>query len=328
MLRLALEVHAGAGEAALGLEIARTKQRAGQRRRIVAAVVLPGRVVGRVRVVGIHGEEPRRVGVTVAGDEVDGALGAPGRLVQLRRDVVMLRRGRHQPAVARRRVQQLRRIMAFLVQPAGVVVLGQRPVVARRVAVLEHAVAVVHARFLRRRRAGQVQLAHQPAVVAGVGQRAGDQSLGRLRRNHRVAIARIADPAGIHAGEEAGAAGRADGALAVGVRERHGLPHEAVEIRRANVRIPQRADGVEPLLVGAVPEDVGAVGGHGVIAAAGPAKLPRCAKSLTWKFACPHPCANTGKALLLTLSQCPGKDVLGLALCGTPFLVGRGRSCR
>ena len=44
--------------------------------------------------------------------------------------------------------------------------------------------------------------------------------------------------------------------------KRDRLPDESVEIWGANVRVAEGSDGVEPLLVGAIPEDVGLIGGH------------------------------------------------------------------
>ena len=136
----------------------------------------------------------------------------------------------------------------------------ERPVVTRGVAVLEVAVPVVDAGLATVECTGQVQLADQAAVVAGLGQQARDQVGGDLAVRPGFAVARVVHPAGIHAGQKAGAAGRADRTLTEGVSEGRARGHEPVEIGRADVRVAQRADGVEALLVGAVPQDVGPAG--------------------------------------------------------------------
>ena len=44
------------------------------------------------------------------------------------------------------------------------------------------------------------------------------------------------------------------------MRERDSVRHQLVDCRCADVWISESADGVETLLVGAVPQDVGAIG--------------------------------------------------------------------
>jgi hypothetical protein len=46
------------------------------------------------------------------------------------------------------------------------------------------------------------------------------------------------------------------------MRKRNALSDQSVDRRRLDVRIPQRTDGVESLLVRAVPKNVWAVVGH------------------------------------------------------------------
>ena len=62
-----------------------------------------------------------------------------------------------------------------------------------------------------------------------------------------------ADAARIHSGEKARAARRTNLVLAVSVRECDPFPHEPVEVRGVNMRVVERADGVETLLVSAEP---------------------------------------------------------------------------
>ena len=234
---------------------------------VVAAVVLPGRVEGRMRVIHVYAQQPRLVGRARLADEVDRGFRAPGGLVQLGRGVVLRRRGLHEGAgqVAPVKVVQQDRIGidALRVDPGGVVVLIERPVVAGSVAVLEVAVAVVDARLAPVEGAGQVELADQAAVVSGLGQLPRYQVGGNLAVRPGVAVARVVHPAGIHTGQKAGAAGRADGALTEGVSKGRARGHEAVEVGRADVRIAERADRIEALLVGAVPQNVGPLVCHG-----------------------------------------------------------------
>ena len=56
---------------------------------------------------------------------------------------------------------------------------------------------------------------------------------------------------------------RTDGVLTVGMGERRPRLHQPVDIGRTDVRIVQRPNRIEALLVGADPEDVGLVGGSG-----------------------------------------------------------------
>ena len=67
---------------------------------------------------------------------------------------------------------------------------------------------------------------------------------------------------GIHAGHKTRPARRADGALTIRVSERSSLLHQGVNRRRLHVLIAESADRIEPLLVGAVPENVRARSVH------------------------------------------------------------------
>ena len=149
---------------------------------------------------------------------------------------------------------QLAQLVALGPHPVGIGV-ARRPAVAGRVAPAPVAVAVVAARLGPLVGAGQVQLADQAAVVAGAGQQPGDQRVAAAVA--RVAVAGVLAGAGVGAGQEAGAAGRADRALAESVRPGGAVTPQAVEPRRAHVRVAAGADRVVALLVGADPKDVG-----------------------------------------------------------------------
>jgi hypothetical protein len=62
--------------------------------------------------------------------------------------------------------------------------------------------------------------------------------------------------AGIFAGEKAGAAGRANGALAIGVGKGHPVFYQPVDVGCANVFIAQSAQGVKTLLISANPKNI------------------------------------------------------------------------
>ena len=256
--RRRLEVDPGRLQHPLVLQVALTEERARQRFRVVAAVVLPGRIERRVRVVDVHREQPGAVALLV--DEVDRHLGGPGRLVQLRRDVVLLRRRLHQVAERVRLDRQDGvRIDALRPNPVHIVV-AARPVVARRVRVLEGAVPVVGADLAAVGGAGEVQLADEPAVVADVGEATGDQPLAL--GEGRVAVAVERDGARVLAGQERSPARRADRRLAVRAGERRPHRRQSVQVRRAHVRVAARPDSVAAQLVRAVPEDVRPAAGH------------------------------------------------------------------
>ena len=185
--------------------------------RIVTVAVALRRIERRMGIVDVHARQPRGVRHALLAHEFDGALRAPGGLVQLRR---------HPGGIAR----QLAEHRAAIAHPVGVV-MALRPVVARRVAVTPVAVAVVRARFDAAVGAGQMQLADQPAVVAGIRQQPGDQR--KAVHETVISVARVVAGAGVGAGQEAGTAGRAYGTLAVGVGERgpdrHNVSSRGVE---------------------------------------------------------------------------------------------------
>ena len=229
-------------ELILLVQVAQAEVRTRHFGRIELVGVDAGRDKRRVGIVGVERQHPGLVGRPALVDELQGALGDPGRLVELGGDPVLAR-------------PQCVEIAAALAHPVGVV-MPFRPVVPRRVTETPVPVAVVHAGFRALPRALEVELAHQAAVVPAVRQQFGDQ--GRRILEDAVAVAGVVDPAGIHARHEARPAGRADRALAIGVRKGDAIPHQPVQRRRAHMGIAERADGIESLLIRAIPENVGA----------------------------------------------------------------------
>ena len=105
--------------------------------------------------------------------------------------------------------------------------------------------------------AHQVELADETALVPAVGDQLRNERR-RFRRKRVVPVPGIVNPTGIHAGHKARAAGRADRALAIRMSKRDTLAHNRINRRRANEVVAESSDRVEALLVGAVPENVGA----------------------------------------------------------------------
>ena len=104
---------------------------------------------------------------------------------------------------------------------------------------------------------GQMELANQTAFVSGIGDQPGDQWW--FRGKGIVAVPRVVDATRIETRHDAGSAGRADRALTIRSRERHAIGYEFVNGRRVYVFVAEGRNGVKALLVGAEPEDVGAV---------------------------------------------------------------------
>ena len=128
------------------------------------------------------------------------------------------------------------------------------PVVARRVAILPIAVAVVGAWLDALRSAGQMQLADQTAVVTRIGECARHQ-LWSLRKVFETVAVNM-HRAGIHTGEETGAARRANRALTIGVGEGRTRGDQAIDIGRRHTFVSQSGDRIVALLVGANPENI------------------------------------------------------------------------
>jgi hypothetical protein len=100
-----------------------------------------------------------------------------------------------------------------------------------------------------------MQLANQPACISGVCKQRGDKWSGLCPA--LVTVHAAMNAAGIHAGEEAGAARGANGALAVCPCKRNTVSNETVDVRRSNVIVPQAGNRVVALLIGTNPENVG-----------------------------------------------------------------------
>ena len=245
-----LKVDAVRLQAPLMLKVARLEVSAGQRVGVVAPVVFVGRVEGRVRIERIDAEEPGLARLAIAVDELDRLLRAPMRLMQMGRHIVVLRRRLAETAEAgiqmrvavvvgrsdAARPQDSVVVDALRLDPLHVLV---APFVAALVimAVLEVVVAVIDALLAAQESAGQVQFADESAVVTGIMQRFGNQPILVMAREGLEAVAVDADRAGVHAGQEAGAAGRANRRLAVGMGEGRRLADETIKIGRIDVRI-------------------------------------------------------------------------------------------
>ena len=175
------------------------------------------------------------------GHKLDGLVGTPRRLVVFRGYAVGIR-------------HQVTEDLALFTHPVGIAV-AHGPVVARRVAVLPIAIAVVGARFdIATRGRCQVQLANQTAIVTRVGECTRHQ-LWPIRKVFETVAVNV-HGAGIHTGEETSAARRADRALAIGVREGRARSDQAVDIRCRHVFVSQSGDRVVALLVGANPKNI------------------------------------------------------------------------
>ena len=126
---------------------------------------------------------------------------------------------------------------------------------------MKDAVAVfVGPRFFAPVGAGKVKLATEAAVIAFVGEQFCDQ--GRALAPLFIAVHAGAYIAGVATGQETGAAWRADWALTEGVGKGDTFGGQAIQIGCSDVWIAEGLHSVEALLIGAEPEDVGAVLGH------------------------------------------------------------------
>ena len=83
---------------------------------------------------------------------------------------------------------------------------------------------------------------------------------GDFVAGYGLSVLPAARGARVASGEEAGSAGRADGALREGVFKEDTLFGEAVQVGGVGIGVAITAEGVKALLVGADPEDVGFVG--------------------------------------------------------------------
>ena len=156
------------------------------------------------------------------------------------------------------RVYTLRR------NPRRIVVLRKRPVMTRRVAVLKVSLPIIHSGFSGSGRASQMKLSDQATIVACVSQQTSDEIRGDFGVYPAVTVAGIVDATRIHARQKTRTTGRANGALTIRVGERCAFFYKRINVGRMNIWIAERGDRIEPLLIGAVPKNVGALLGHHV----------------------------------------------------------------
>ena len=227
------------GQLRLRRHVAFAKVRPGHGRGIKLLGIGTRRNEGRMRVVYVYVQHPRAF-VRLA-NELNRPLGRPSGLVQF---------GGHAVVAFAQGIQ----IATLFANPIGVIV-AFLPVVARGVAEFPIAEPVINPRLRAAARALQMKFSDQPAIIAGIGHQLTDH--WRPVGKGGVAVARIVHAAGVQAGHEARPARRANRALAVGMRKCHAIAHKLIYHRRAYVRVAQRANGIEALLIGAVPENVG-----------------------------------------------------------------------
>ena len=145
---------------------------------------------------------------------------------------------------------------AFLMKPSGVGV-GIGPVWLRMVRPPEIVIAIVDARFnLSVGTGSEVQFSRKAAAVTGIGKQPGKQKF--ILRDLLAILTALRRP-GIAAGEKAGATGRTDRDLAIGTSKGDTVGTELIQVRRVNPTVAKRADGIESLLIGTEPENVGAI---------------------------------------------------------------------
>jgi len=101
-----------------------------------------------------------------------------------------------------------------------------------------------------------MEFPNHAAAVSGICDQL--RNKGNVFGESVIPVACVASTARIKSGHEAGSARRADRALAVGISECDPVVYEIIQGRRLDMRISEGSDGVESLLIGAVPEDVGA----------------------------------------------------------------------
>ena len=209
--------------------------------RIVSIAVLLRGIEGRVGVEDVDAHQPRAFAAFL-GEELDGAVCTPGGLVQLGRDRCGF-------------FAEIAQGVSLCGQPVGVGVAGGKAVF-RVVAPVEDSVAVIfRARFFAAVCAGEVEFAAEATVVAAFCEQSCYERCAFTPLF--VAVHAAADVARVAAGEEAGPARRADGALAEGAGEGNAFFDEPVQVGRVDVGIAEGVNCVEPLLVGTEPENIG-----------------------------------------------------------------------
>ena len=100
-----------------------------------------------------------------------------------------------------------------------------------------------------------MKLSDQATVVPGLGDQLRDH--GRMIGKRFIPVASVVNTRRIHPRHEARTTRSADRALAIGMCEGNALGDQAIDRGRDDMRVTERPDRVEPLLIGTVPEDVG-----------------------------------------------------------------------
>ena len=117
------------------------------------------------------------------------------------------------------------------------------------------AVSVVGSLFNSILSAGDVQFADEAAFVPGIGKET--RNNGDMIWKGIIPVVIHVNSARVETTHEAGPAGGADRALAVGAGERYPLADEPVEVRGPDIAVAQSGDSVVALLVRADPQNVG-----------------------------------------------------------------------
>ena len=200
-------------------------------------------MVGREAVVA---KEPRAA--LLLANKVNGHIGAPGSLAVFGGDS-LLYEGSGFPPV------KVTPALSLLSQPLGVGVL--RPIGLRMMGPVKHFVSIINPFFHHPiGTGGQMQLTRQTAGISRIGKKAADQFLGS---GNRLPVLATTCGARITPREKGCTTGRANRALAIGVRECHPIGYQRINIRRIDQGIPKSANGVPALLIGADPENIGLI---------------------------------------------------------------------
>ena len=193
-------------------------------------------------IVDIDVQKPGLSGVVLA-NEIDGAIGSPCGLMKLRGDSVF--RFSHGVEVA-----------TFFPYPVCVGVGALGPVVTGSVRMLPISESVVQSGLGALARTDEMEFPNHATAVSGICDQLRNE--GNVFWESVIPVACVASTAGVKACHETRAARRADRALAVGVSERDSRAYETIDGGSLDMRIAEGADGIKSLLIGAVPEDVGA----------------------------------------------------------------------
>ena len=193
-----------------------------------------------MRIVDVHARQPRTV-IPILLDKLDRFLRAPRRLVIFGGNTIHT-------------FGEFPQHFTLFTHPVGVVV-SDRPIVPRSVAVLPVRVSVVRTWLDSAICARQMQLPYQTAIVPLIRQHPRHQRRNIIRKNV-VAVPIHPDRAGIEACQKARPTRRTDRALTVCRVERHPTSNETIDVRSRHNLIPERRDRIVPLLIRTDPKDV------------------------------------------------------------------------